>query len=152
MFPTMATCRFVFPTLGPRGTPHPLLHTRIFLTSGSKDSLAMHNCTILFSALRGGFIIFSLHSDDFYLKKVEITYLLRFRLASARSHGGTPFSVVAGGPAGLSHAGHLPLIVSHAGTRRDPPPPPPYWDPPFTNRKVVLRSSMPYVGDRQRTR
>ena len=36
------------------------------------------------------------------------------------------------------------LIVFHAGTRRDPPPPPSYWDPPFTNRKVVLRSFMPY--------
>ena len=33
------------------------------------------------------------------------------------------FLVAAGGPAGLSHAGHLRLVVSHAGTRRDPPTP-----------------------------
>ena len=46
MFPTLATFRFVFPTLGPRGTPHPLLHTGIFLTYGSKDALAMNHYTI----------------------------------------------------------------------------------------------------------
>ena len=40
-----ATFRFVFPTLGPRGTPH---HTGIFLSNGSKDSFAMNHCTSIF--------------------------------------------------------------------------------------------------------
>ena len=87
MFPTLATFRFVFPTLGPRGTPHPLLHTGLCLTNGSKDSLAMDCCTALFSALRGRFIDFSWYSHAFFLKKVESVYLLRFQFVSAIFHG-----------------------------------------------------------------
>ena len=146
-FPRWPPSVLSFPRWDPEGPPHPLLHTGIFLINGSKDSLAMNYCTFLCSALRGRFIDFLCIIVHFISKKVKRTYFLRFRLDSALSHGGTPFSVAAGSPAGLSHAGHLPLIVSHAGTWRDPPPPPPpYWDPPFTNRKVVLRSSMLYAA------
>ena len=49
------------------------------------------------------------------------------------------------GPSGLFTRWHRSLTVSHVGTWRDPHTPPPYWDPLFTNRHVVLSSSMPYV-------
>ena len=42
---------------------------------------------------------------------------------------------------------HTLAPLSDGFTRWDlegPPHPPPYWDPPFTNRHVVLSSSMPY--------
>ena len=48
------------------------------------------------------------------------------------------------GPSGLFTRWHRSLTVSHVGTWRDPHTPPPYWDPLFTNRHVVLSSSMPY--------
>ena len=74
-------------------------------------------------------------------------FAVRCLSVSVISHGGIPSFGAAGGPAGLFTRWHRSLAVSHAGTRRDPPPPPPYWEPPFTNRHVVLSSSMPYDHD-----
>ena len=53
MFPTLATFRFVFPRWDLEGPPHPLLHTGIFVTNGSKDALAMNHCTICISGPAG---------------------------------------------------------------------------------------------------
>ena len=121
-FPRWPPSVLSFPRWDLEGPPPPLLHTGIFWTSVCKDSLAMNCCITLFSALRGRFIDFSLYSEAFYVKKVEIAYLSRFRLVSALSHCGNPFSVASGGPAGLSHAGHLPWSFPTLGPGGTPHP------------------------------
>ena len=78
MFHTLAPWRFVFHTLGPRGTPHPLLHTGIFLTNGSKDPLAMDYCGLRFSALRGA----NIDASFILCKKYYHFYHCKFRVCA----------------------------------------------------------------------
>ena len=124
MFHTLAPWRFVFHTLGPRGTPPPpppywdifdqweqgstcngLLWASIFGPAGRKYRYLFHFVQKILSFL-----------------PLQVPRV-RCLSVSVFSHGGIPSFGAAGGPAGLFTRWHRSLAVSHAGTRRDPPTP-----------------------------
>ena len=123
MFPTLATFRFVSPTLGPRGTPPPpppywvmfhqweqgfpcneLLFSSIFGPAGQ-----IYRFFVVFSCL------LSQESGKYFLVALSTRFCDFPRWDSSLGGGWRPCGPFPRWPPSL--------IVSHAGTRRDPPHP-----------------------------
>ena len=138
MFHTLAPWRFVFHTLGPRGTPPPpppywdifdqweqgstcngLLWASIFGPAGRKYRYLFH-----------------------FVQNYIIIYHCKFRVCAVcpflcfHTVGFHPLERLEALRA-FSHAGTALWRFHTLGPGGTPPPPPPYWEPPFTNRHVT---------------